>query len=264
MPRNEEDQAVIDVLNTYSGRVITTTPNLKDKASELHREANQLQVLQHTNFAEFFHRVATDLENVAGELSRAAGIAEEAHPVELKGETDSWIPQERHIEDLIPIEGIEAASRPFRQKPAVIIIHSTRSTRSEPTWTGAHERSATINSYKSGANNSSHAVIEDNGVIWWTVALDRMAWGAEYLNGIAYHIEVCQATINTPFTALQYMATAFATKKLAARSGIPLVKINYEVGSGYLGHEDTAQGKSCGKSDPGPAWDWKRFAKLLR
>ena len=99
-----------------------------------------------------------------------------------------WSPAEFHIEDQFPQSGPEAISQPFTATPRLIVVHSTRSTRSDPAWTLEQELSATLNSYRTGGDNSSHCVIAGNGDVHWTVSLDRMAWGATYLNGIAYHI----------------------------------------------------------------------------
>ena len=175
-----------------------------------------------------------------------------------------WSPAEFHIEDQFPQSGPEAISQPFTATPRLIVVHSTRSTRSDPAWTLEQELSATLNSYKTGGDNSSHCVIAGNGDVHWTVSLDRMAWGATYLNGIAYHIEVCQPTTNRAFTPQQLSSTAWVIRKLAAIAAIPLARAATENDAGYLGHEDTQQGKSYGKSDPGPMWGWDELAALLK
>lgn len=159
--------------------------------------------------------------------------------------------------------GPAAISRPFSTTPRLIIVHATRSTIADSAWTLEQELSATLNSYKHGGDNSSHCVIAGNGDVHWTVGLGRMAWGASYLNPVSYHIEVCQPTRDRPFTEEQYRATAYAVKKLAGFANIPLVRAASENKPGYTGHENTQQGKSFGKSDPGPQWDWDKFATLL-
>jgi hypothetical protein len=53
------------------------------------------------------------------------------------------------------------------------------------------------------------------------------------------------------------------------KRGIPIVRLNHldlgqKVPRGFVGHEDTSQGISVGKSDPGNLFNWDEFFFWLR
>jgi len=86
---------------------------------------------------------------------------------------------------------------------------------------------------------------------------------AGYLNPRSLGAECCQPTIDTPFTILQITALARDVRHWCDTYGIPKVRVFDEKQAGIIGHEDTAQGKGCGKTDPGPLFPWSKFLALL-
>jgi hypothetical protein len=79
----------------------------------------------------------------------------------------------------------------------------------------------------------------------------------------AISVEVGQATRDTPFDGEDIALCRELAAELAARYGFPLGRIPFvdPQNSGWpgeVGHEDTAQGRSAGKSDPGPLF-WAAY-----
>lgn len=88
--------------------------------------------------------------------------------------------------------------------------------------------------------------------------------------GIYYiQIEVCQSQINQPFTDVQIESLAQSVGEKAKRYGFPIQRIPYlaQVGTppkGICTHEDSANGRKTGKSDPGPLFPWDTFLARAR
>jgi AmpD protein len=112
-----------------------------------------------------------------------------------------------------------------------------------------------------GMQVSSHFLIRRDGELVQYVGCDRRAWhagrscwqGREDCNDFAIGIEL-EGADDVPYTDQQYRVLAELTRSL----------INYypELTEDRItGHEDVAPGR---KTDPGPAFDWKRFEKLVR
>ena len=101
---------------------------------------------------------------------------------------------------------------------------------------------------------SAHFVIGRDGVIVQFVSTDRRAWhagvssfrGRDRCNDFSIGIEL-EGTDTLPFTAAQYRSLAWLTPALRTRYPLWAVR----------GHEHIAPGR---KTDPGPAFDWGRFA----
>ncbi len=161
-----------------------------------------------------------------------------------------------------------------RAVPRLIVIHATRSGR-----TGnppERELQGTLRWFldsrrrpDEGTWASAHDVIAADGTRHACLDPELMAWHAGYLNAFSIGIEVVQPTRDTPVTQAQIAATAARVRELCVGYGIPMVRVMSEAERGVIGHEDTAQGRALGKSDPGDAahggrWDWERFMTLLR
>lgn len=106
-----------------------------------------------------------------------------------------------------------------------------------------------------GLHVSAHFFIRRNGLIVQCVATDRRAWhagvssfaGRERCNDFSIGIEL-EGTDLLPYTDAQYTALAALTPALRARHALSAVR----------GHEHIAPGR---KTDPGPAFDWRRYGK---
>jgi len=106
-----------------------------------------------------------------------------------------------------------------------------------------------------GLRVSAHFFIRRDGRIVQFVSTDRRAWhagvsrfaGRERCNDFSIGIEL-EGTDTLPYTGEQYASLRRLTHTLHAR--YPLVAAQ--------GHEHIAPGR---KTDPGPAFDWTRFAR---
>ena len=107
---------------------------------------------------------------------------------------------------------------------------------------------------------SAHALVRREGEVIQFVCLDKRAWhagescfnGRENCNDFSIGIEL-EGSDRIPYTDAQYHALARITREIMERyPGITPNRIT--------GHEHIAPGR---KTDPGPAFDWKRYRKAL-
>jgi AmpD protein len=107
---------------------------------------------------------------------------------------------------------------------------------------------------------SAHLLIERDGTITQYVPFDRRAWhagastwrGREKCNDFSIGIEL-EGTDHEPYTDAQYdVLTEVVSTLLSHYPGLGAETI--------AGHCDVAPGR---KTDPGPAFDWRRFRAAL-
>jgi len=111
-----------------------------------------------------------------------------------------------------------------------------------------------------GLEVSAHFMINRQGLITQYVATDDRAWhagvsqfdGVSNCNDFSIGIEM-EGTDTAPYTALQYDALSYLTKRLQHQ--YPLI-----TNDRITGHCDIAPGR---KTDPGEAFDWQRFKGAL-
>ena len=111
-----------------------------------------------------------------------------------------------------------------------------------------------------GLKVSSHLLIRRSGEVVQYVPLHRRAWhagksrhqGRERCNDFSVGIEL-EGTDDRPYTGAQYRRLATVIRVL--RRGMPSLAT-----APVVGHSDVAPGR---KTDPGPAFDWRRLRKLL-
>jgi N-acetyl-anhydromuramoyl-L-alanine amidase len=104
---------------------------------------------------------------------------------------------------------------------------------------------------------SAHFVIRRDGELLQFVPCGKRAWhagvsrwqGRERCNDFSVGIEL-EGTDTRPYQAAQYAMLARLLKALYRRYAIRYV----------VGHSDIAPGR---KTDPGPAFDWSRLARLI-
>jgi AmpD protein len=117
----------------------------------------------------------------------------------------------------------------------------------------AHPYFATVASLRV----SAHFLIGRDGGLTQFVSCARRAWhagasswrGRECCNDFSIGIEL-EGTDDMPYEAAQYSMLARLARALRRR--YPIVDI--------AGHSEIAQGR---KTDPGPAFDWARFRRML-
>ena len=108
-----------------------------------------------------------------------------------------------------------------------------------------------------GLRVSAHFFVRRNGLLLQFVGCERRAWhagvsqwqGRERCNDFSIGIEL-EGTDRRPYTGRQYHCLALLVKALQRR--YPITDI--------VGHSDIAPGR---KTDPGPAFDWPGFGRLL-
>ena len=106
-----------------------------------------------------------------------------------------------------------------------------------------------------GLRVSAHFFVRRDGTVIQFVAAGRRAWhagvshhgGRERCNDFSIGIET-EGTDTLPYTDAQYATLATLTQTLRGRYPLAAVR----------GHEHIAPGR---KTDPGPAFDWLRYAK---
>jgi AmpD protein len=111
-----------------------------------------------------------------------------------------------------------------------------------------------------GLKVSSHLLIRRTGEVVQYVPLHQRAWhagksrhqGRERCNDFSVGIEL-EGTDDRPYTGAQYRRLATVIRVL--RRGMPSLAT-----APVVGHSDVAPGR---KTDPGPAFDWRRLRKLL-
>jgi len=118
---------------------------------------------------------------------------------------------------------------------------------------GAHPYFATVATLKV----SSHFLIRRDGTLVQFVSCADRAWhagvsawnGRQRCNDFSIGVEL-EGTDENPYTAAQYAVLARLAKALRRR--YPIADV--------VGHSDIAPGR---KTDPGPAFDWVRFRRLV-
>ena len=104
---------------------------------------------------------------------------------------------------------------------------------------------------------SSHFLIRRDGALTQFVSCDERAWhagestwrGRSRCNDFSIGIEL-EGSDEIPYAGAQYAMLARLVRALRGRYGIEEV----------VGHSDIAPGR---KTDPGPAFDWPRLARLV-
>jgi AmpD protein len=103
---------------------------------------------------------------------------------------------------------------------------------------------------------SSHFLIRRDGALLQFVPCTKRAWhagesswrGRERCNDFSIGVEL-EGTDELPYQAAQYVTLARLTRAIARRYGIEHA----------VGHSDVAPGR---KTDPGPAFDWRRYRRM--
>ncbi len=145
-----------------------------------------------------------------------------------------------------------------------VIIHATRSGHSmNPT-----EFEGTLN-YMMLTNPpagpvSSHWVIARDGRKARVVPDNLQAWHAGTDNPRAWGIELEQGAENDGFTPEQIAALVSVCEGYRDDFGVPAVHAAAPWGMGFIGHQETLQGRSFGKTDPGHLFPWDDFIAALR
>ncbi len=150
----------------------------------------------------------------------------------------------------------------FNQRPGgitidTIVVHSMYVPQSD--GSRSFELAAAVSCLDS-EKVSAHYIIARNGEIISCVDEGNRAWHAgksvmpggdkrENVNDFSIGIEL-MGSPESGFTDAQYQALATLTKELCSRHPI----------KNFVGHDDISPGR---KTDPGSAFDWKRYLNLI-
>lgn len=152
--------------------------------------------------------------------------------------------------------------RQGRPSKNIVIIHSTRSG-VRPYY--ELEYQATINWLTGPSGLSIHWVVGRNpNEKARLVRDDCQAFHAGEHNYEAWGIEVCQSMPNDNYGDEQLAQLVQICKGYVADFGVASIHTLSMSQSGFIGHEETPQGKRAGKSDPGNPFPWERFISMLQ
>lgn len=157
--------------------------------------------------------------------------------------------------DLVRLSpNVNAAAMPASTR--TVIIHATRSGQSQ----NPSEYEGTLNYMATPGTVSSHWVIGRKPGQKARAARDaQQAWHSGEDNDNAWGIELCQGVENDGFTAEQMAQLVEVCAGYVREKGVPIRHARTSTEGGFIGHEETAQGRSVGKSDPGRLFDWPAF-----
>lgn len=140
-----------------------------------------------------------------------------------------------------------------------VVIHATRSGVSmNPT-----EFEGTLGYMSQPGTTSSHWVISREGVKARVVYDELMAWHGGFTNEFSWGIELEQGVEEDGFTPAQMEALVAVCEGYRDDFGVPAYHCHTTVVPGFVGHEETLQGISYGKTDPGYLFDWDWFIAAL-
>lgn len=129
-----------------------------------------------------------------------------------------------------------------------VVIHATRSGISQYPL----ELEATLNWFANPTSKvSSHWVIGRNGEKVRVIPDNRQAWHAGQHNATHWGIELCQGDEDDGFTYEQMAALIEVCRDYVAL-GVPATHGM----AGFIGHDETPQGRTAKKSDPGYFFNW--------
>lgn len=141
-----------------------------------------------------------------------------------------------------------------------VIIHCTRSgVKANPT-----EFEGTLNYMAREGTTSSHWVVSRLGIKARVVADDKQAWHAGNDNDNAWGIEIEQGVEEDGFTMPQMWAVVDICRGYRDDFGVPVRHVHDSTSGGFVGHQETAQGRSWGKTDPGRWFNWDWFINQIQ
>jgi N-acetyl-anhydromuramyl-L-alanine amidase AmpD len=146
-----------------------------------------------------------------------------------------------------------------------VVIHATRSGVSN----NPNELEGTLNHFNNPYPNepqkraSAHWVIGRAGMKARVIPDGVRAWHAAEHN-VGFGIELEQGVESDGFTDLQIEALVAVCRGYVKDFGVPPVHVSDLPASGFLGHQETPQGRRVGKSDPGSLFPWEAFMAELQ
>lgn len=135
----------------------------------------------------------------------------------------------------------------------VVVIHATRS----GIPGNPNEFMGTLNWFKNPVSQaSSHWVIARDGLAARVVGDKWLAWHAGMHNGQAWGIELESAVEDDGYTQPQLDKLVQVCAGYIEDFGVEPIHSLDMARSGFIGHQETPQGRTAGKSDPGRKFPW--------
>lgn len=142
----------------------------------------------------------------------------------------------------------------------LVVIHATRSGVSG----NPREFEGTLNWLsRTDVGLSAHWVIDRDGKTARMVDDNRSAIHAGEDNPRSWGIELCQGVESDGFTAPQLAKLAEVCRGYRDDFGVPAVHSTQSSVPGFIGHQETTQGRRDGKSDPGRLFPWGEFMAAM-
>jgi len=141
-----------------------------------------------------------------------------------------------------------------------VIIHCTRSGVSM----NPSEFEGTLNYMARPGTVSSHWVISRIGEAARVVPDVLQAWHAQEDNDNTFGIELEQGVEEDGFTELQLAKLVEVCRGYTEDFSVPPFHVSSSIELGFIGHQETSQGRRNGKSDPGHLFPWDWFISRLQ
>jgi len=142
---------------------------------------------------------------------------------------------------------------PYLVQGRTVIIHATRSGKSNY----AQEAIGTINWMMREGTVSSHWLITRDGRAIRLVPDYYQAWHGGSDNRFCWGIELEQGVESDGFTDIQIARLKDVMRHYHEEEGVPYNHAATSEFPGFIGHQETAQGQSYGKTDPGSLFPWE-------
>ena len=159
--------------------------------------------------------------------------------------------------DVVRLSPNHSPGQPSGKK---VVVHATRSGVSM----NPREFEGTLNYFaRSSSQVSAHGLVGRDGRIARIVPDSQRAWHAGIHNPDMWGWELEQGVESDGFTIKQMESFAVVARHYVVEFGVEPQHITDINESGFIGHQETPQGISVGKSDPGSGFMWQAFIDSL-
>lgn len=148
-----------------------------------------------------------------------------------------------------------------RAKTLGAFVHSTRSGKDK---TPEQEFDDTVAYLSTTTEASANVVIGHTREKIIVPKSNGSAHARDPVNRTHVGYELVQSKLDVPYVLYQYKRLAFHIVEDARVFNFPLVRVMSQKQPGYIGHEDSENGKQDKKNDPGPLFDYSILAAEIK